>query len=134
MHGHTAFTDESVIVRLATIVAIWVATTTSTIAASQAPSVDCTKARGVIEQTICHDAELAVLDKQLQQAFTVTLAAMPAAAASAIRTGQRDWLGYRNECERPINAEGVSVCLKKRIEARIGRPGRSVETPPLVVA
>ncbi|CAE6846185.1 hypothetical protein R75461_07252 [Paraburkholderia nemoris] len=121
---HADFTDRKRNVKLTRFLAFLISTVVApAIASAQAPlpapSFDCAKERGVIEQAICRDPKLAALDKQLQQAFLTTLVAMPAEAASAIRAGERDWLGYRNECERPVNKEGISECLTRRITARI---------------
>lgn len=120
MLKHADFTDGKRTLKLTRLLALLVSTVAApAIACTQAPSLDCTKERGVIEQTICRNVKLMALDKQLQRAFLTTLASMPAEAASAIRARERDWLGYRNECEQPVNKEGTSACLTRRIKARI---------------
>lgn len=86
---------------------------------AQTPSFECAAGKSAIERAICSDSSLAALDAKLQGAYQATLNAMPAEARPAIRAGQRDWLGYRDECVQPSNTEGVDKCLTSRLETRI---------------
>ncbi len=62
------------------------------------PTFDCTKAQGSIEELICGSAELAHLDRQLNTAYAVRLAAVTSAEKRNLRAEQRGWIKGRNEC------------------------------------
>jgi uncharacterized protein len=67
-------------------------------AAVGAPSFDCAKAQGDVEQLICRDATLAALDQQLADTYKAAVAKARDDMPGILRTEQRGWIGGRNEC------------------------------------
>jgi uncharacterized protein len=67
-------------------------------AATGAPSFDCAKAQGEVEQLICKDAALAALDQRLAETYKAAAAKARDDMPRVLRTEQRGWIGARNEC------------------------------------
>ncbi|GIU30030.1 MliC family protein [Shewanella schlegeliana] len=95
------------------------------------PSFDCTKAQGQVETLICHDVELAQLDRQMEQVFKAAVVNIPAAEQPKVT--QRGWIKGRNDCWK---AQDVRECTlysyqSRMIELQI--QGGLLEVPPAVV-
>jgi uncharacterized protein YecT (DUF1311 family) len=64
---------------------------------SDAPSFDCSRARGRVEKSVCADRELSVLDRQTAELFALALA--HSSDPGDIKREQRRWLRTRDDCE-----------------------------------
>ena len=62
--------------------------------AATAASFDCRQAKTPRETFVCSDAKLSALDGDLGHAYTALRAALSPAAASAVASDQREWLGW----------------------------------------
>lgn len=102
---------------LATLATSWlVGAAPPPVGASAAPSFDCTRARGAVEQLICSDAELAALDRRLAQIYTQAAArAAGGSGMSALRARQRRWIRTRNACE--VQAD-LHACVRASYDDR----------------
>ncbi len=91
-----------------------------------APSFDCKKAATPIEHTICGDAALARLDRQVAETYQVGLKnAYEAPAQEKLRQSQRDWLAKRNKtCGGPGD---IGSCLTKFYRDRLVTLNKPVE-------
>jgi uncharacterized protein len=77
--------------------------------AAQGPSFDCSKARSRIDKSICADALLSALDRQVNDLFAVALTQTD--DQGDIKKEQRRWLRTRDDCED-------SICVKNSYEQR----------------
>lgn len=77
---------------------------------ARAASFDCGKAATWVEQAICRDPDLSVLDERMAEAFRAARAG--AADPDALLGEQRRWLERRNGC-------GNTTCLHALYEARV---------------
>jgi uncharacterized protein YecT (DUF1311 family) len=73
-----------------------------------APTFDCAKAQGEVEQLICRDAALATLDQRLATAYKAATASAKGNLATRLREEQRGWVKARNECWK---AKGVETWI-----------------------
>ena len=64
----------------------------------QAPSIDCSKAKGQVEELICSDSELMILDVELARAYASVSAKSTGPVLKSLRANQRGWIKGRNEC------------------------------------
>ena len=96
------------------IAVAFVLSTTSLSLAS--PSFDYSKAAGEVEQLICRDQSLAMLDQELSEVFAGALENIPAAEHATTRTIQRGWIKGRNDCWK---AEDVRNCVEVSYQTRI---------------
>jgi uncharacterized protein len=62
------------------------------------PSFNCRAAAAPAEIAICGDAQLAALDNQLAQQFSLKAMALPVSATAAFKAAQARWLQARNAC------------------------------------
>lgn len=68
---------------------------------AQAASFDCSKASTPFEHAICDSAELSALDERLAKTYATAAGGLSETALDALRSGQRDWLGYAQQaCTR----------------------------------
>ena len=82
-----------------------------------AASFDCRKASSFIEKTICADAGLARLDRQVAEAYQVKLhIAYDAANKKQVLQSQRDWVALRN---RTCVGPSAGACLSKFYRDRL---------------
>ncbi len=101
-----------------------------------APSFDCAKASGWVEHTVCTQAALGDLDRELADRYAA--ARRNAADEAALRDGQRAWARGRAACEK--QADSVA-CLERHYRQRLtelgGRavlPGWAGEIPGALAA
>ncbi|GIU19140.1 MliC family protein [Shewanella sp. MBTL60-007] len=95
------------------------------------PSFDCTKAQGQVETLICHDGELAQLDRQMAQVYKAAVVNIP--AVEQPKAMQRGWIKGRNDCWK---AQDVRECTLQNYKGRIIElqiQGGLLEVPPAVV-
>lgn len=96
-----------------------------------APSFDCTQAQGQVETLICHDAELALLDRQMAKVYKAAMVNIP--ATEQPKASQRGWIKGRNECWK---AQDVRECVQYSYNSRIIElqiQGGLLDVPPTVV-
>lgn len=84
---------------------------------SYAAGFDCSKARTLVEETICSDSELSSLDDDLNEQYGNVLGhnnmTNNTATANRIKKEQKSWLlNIRNKCK-------TSTCLKKVYRKRV---------------
>lgn len=63
-----------------------------------APGLRCAGARSEVEQLVCRDADLAALDRRLNQVYQSAMAKAQGRMAAQLRGEQRGWIKGRNEC------------------------------------
>lgn len=85
---------------------------------AQAASFDCTRARSSVEQFICQDPELEVLDNSLDTAYRLYIS--DSKAASRRRAEQRRWLTQRDSCRD-------RDCVKDKYESRLTEIKRDLD-------
>lgn len=85
-----------------------------------APSFDCARAGGWVEHTVCAEAALGELDRQLAERYGAMSAASDAAAKGTLRDAQRAWARERGACE---HAGQPVACLEQRYRDRIAELG-----------
>ncbi len=73
---------------------------TSFLALAQGPSFDCSKAAGEVEQLICKDEQLSILDRKLAATYGEALKSQATPAPAWLAAEQRDWLKGRNDCSK----------------------------------
>ncbi|HEX9320569.1 MAG TPA: hypothetical protein VF913_00415 [Xanthobacteraceae bacterium] len=81
----------------------------------QGPSFDCKTDRGLVEQAICGDAELAARDLVLDDLFLKERDRLSGQARADLLEAQRIWVGKRNQCRDP----GMAACITQSYDARI---------------
>ena len=67
------------------------------VAAAPTPSFDCLRAQSPVEKTICQQAELAELDRQLNSAYWQFIKQLPNAQQETARQMQRNWIRAREQ-------------------------------------
>ncbi|MGH8601508.1 MAG: lysozyme inhibitor LprI family protein [Gammaproteobacteria bacterium] len=85
----------------------------------RAPSFDCSKTAGQVEESICSDPKLAALDVDLARLYAAASAKADGQELKTLRAYQRGWIKGRNECWKAI---GVSMreCVEASYRKRIG--------------
>ena len=78
------------------------------------PSFDCMKARGRIEKAICEEPSLSMLDRRLQEVYSLALT--QTSNPSDVKRAQRRWLDTRDDCKD-------SSCLLERYATRLDELG-----------
>ena len=81
-----------------------------------APSFDCAKAVGQVQQLVCKDAALAALDRKLAGAFAKAMKAWPPDIAAEQRAIQRGWIKGRDDCWK---SSDVRTCVDLEYKTRI---------------
>ncbi len=76
------------------------------VAAAEAagPSFDCARAEGTVQQLICKDAGLAVLDRKLDAAYKAAVAKAKGPVLGLLKSEQRGWIKGRDECWKATKA------------------------------
>lgn len=80
------------------------------------PAYDCGEATGQVEQLICTDANLAVMDRQLAEVYRTALVKLPEDELPLLKAEQRGWIKGRNECWK---ADQIYDCVKLEYQTRI---------------
>ena len=62
------------------------------------PSFDCRRASTIVEHEICRKDQLATFDRHIAALYTQALGLITAADADALRTDQRLWLKFPDDC------------------------------------
>lgn len=83
---------------------------------SLAPSFDCSKASGKVEQTICSDSSLAALDRKLDTLYKQALISYPEDEIKTLKAYQRGWIKGRNDCWKATDLE---TCVRSEYDTRI---------------
>ena len=128
---------------LAQILALGLILSLATPAAAQddmaRPSFDCAAATQPVETLICADAELAVLDVELAQAYRARLAASADDAQAVLRLEQRAWNRDRGavcgvDAGPAIQVDDAIGCLialyRARLQALAPAAASLVQAPP----
>ncbi len=80
------------------------------------PAFDCSKASGEVEQLICADESLQVLDRKLARTWAKATETWPAEVTTEQRAMQRGWIKGRNDCWK---AEDVKDCVTFAYDSRL---------------
>jgi uncharacterized protein len=75
---------------------------------AQGPAFDCSKAQGEVETLICKDADLAKLDRTLDEVYKASVKKAGGGAPARLRAEQRGFISGRNECWK---ARGAPMSL-----------------------
>jgi uncharacterized protein len=81
-----------------------------------APSFDCAKAAGTVEELVCHDSELAALDRRMAEVYAQAQKEWPENVAAEQRALQRGWIKGRNDCWK---AKNVKECVMTSYQQRV---------------
>ncbi|MGI2258762.1 MliC family protein [Shewanella sp. GXUN23E] len=84
--------------------------------ASAAPSYDCNKADGQVEQTICQTPELQRLDNKLHEVYQAALKQVSGEEKSLMKAFQRGWIKGRNDCWK---SDKLGQCVEDNYKTRI---------------
>lgn len=84
--------------------------------ALQETSYDCSHADGSVEETICHNAELAGLDLELAALYKTATQTFPPEDLKMLKAYQRGWIKGRNDCWK---ANVLVDCVRSEYESRI---------------
>lgn len=91
-----------------------------------APSFDCAKARpGSIDQVICKDRELAILDRMMGLDYERAKLQTPPVEAANLLREQREFIANRNKCMK--RREDRQACIAFAYESRIARLGEWID-------
>ena len=90
------------------------------------PSFDCAKARpGSIDQVICKDRELSILDRTMGLDYERAKLQTPPVEAANLLREQRAFIANRNKCmKRPADRQ---ACIAFAYESRIERLGEWID-------
>jgi uncharacterized protein len=107
---------------------------TQHLAATGPASFDCKKvAEGSIEALVCHDAELATLDRQLSTVFKQAVKKPLMNIPRVLKAEQRGWIKGRNDCwKSQDNRQCVKDAYQQRISELQARYQLIVGTGPIV--
>ena len=84
--------------RLIPLILMSCAITLPAVVHAQGPTFDCAKVQGEVEQLICRDTSLTMLDHTLKQAYKAAMAKAKGRLAAQLRAEQRGWIKGRNDC------------------------------------
>ena len=91
-----------------------------------APSFDCAKARkGTIDQVICKDPELAILDRTMGLDYERAKLQTPPVEAANLLREQREFIANRNKCMK--RRADRQACIAFAYESRIERLGEWID-------
>lgn len=93
---------------------VW--TCTPAVVLAEGPAFDCEKAEGEVEELICGDGDLAVLDRGLDEVFKAAMAAVDEDQQKLLRAEQRGWIKGRNDCWKEGSVRG---CVEANYRFRI---------------
>lgn len=95
---------------------LWLSLLWAGSAAAQAPSFNCSAARGIIETLICQDPGLAALDRQMAEVYAAAEAKAHNEFPFVLKPEQRAWTKERNACwTSDERGECVSTAYRLRI-------------------
>lgn len=78
-------------------------------ARAAAPSFDCKKAEGQVQELVCGDAQLSALDRETMRLFMLAQDSKPKGGdRKTLAAGQRDWMKARDQC---ANATETRDCV-----------------------
>lgn len=90
------------------------------------PSFDCAKARlGTIDQVICKDRELAILDRMMGLDYERAKLQTPPVEAANLLREQGEFIANRNKCMK--RREDRQACIAFAYESRIARLGEWID-------
>jgi uncharacterized protein len=82
-------------------------------------SIDCGRAQGVVETTICGEPELLAADRATEQLFAAVRIDALGVGPSAEPDAQRKWLAERDQaCASKVSSE-IKACLRQAFDARL---------------
>lgn len=91
-----------------------------------APSFDCAKARkGTIDQVICQDRELSILDRTMGLDYERAKLQTPPVEAANLLREQREFIANRNKCMK--RRADRQACIAFAYESRIERLGEWID-------
>lgn len=91
-----------------------------------APSFDCAKARkGTIDQVICQDRELSILDRTMGLDYERAKLQTPPVETANLLREQREFIANRNKCMK--RREDRQACIAFAYESRIERLGEWID-------
>jgi uncharacterized protein len=91
-----------------------------------APSFDCAKARqGSIDQVICADRELSILDRTMGLDYERAKLQTPPVEAAKLLREQREFIANRNKCMK--RRADRQACIAFAYESRIQRLGEWID-------
>ena len=107
-------------------------------AAAGQPSFDCLKATQPVERLICADGGLALMDRQMTEAYTKKRASLDAAGSAALVRDQREWVKRRAAaCPVPSATDitspmlwQASPCLARLYRDRLAALGVTAAPEP----
>ncbi len=85
-------------------------------ASTIAPGFACAEASGTVEELICSDSELALLDRQLNYLYQQATRAVSADELPTFRALQRGWISGRNACWQE---DDVAACVESETQRRL---------------
>lgn len=85
-------------------------------ALAQGPAFDCSKATGEVEQLICKDEQLSMLDRKLATIYGEALKNQATPVPAWLAAEQRDWLKGRNDCSKSAD---MRPCVETEYTTRI---------------
>ncbi len=81
-----------------------------------APSLDCAKAVGGVDEAVCKDPALGALDTKLVDVYAASSKAATAEQKNRLAADQQQWLAMREACNKETDRKG---CVKERYTRRI---------------
>jgi uncharacterized protein len=81
-----------------------------------APSLDCAKAVGSVDEVVCKDPALGALDTKLVDVYAASSKAATAEQKNRLAADQQQWLVMREACNKATDRNG---CVKERYTRRI---------------
>ena len=86
-------------------------------ALAASPSFNCDEAIHEAEQFICKDAELARLDRSMNELYAEVLASLPASERKRLKAEQRGWVKGRDDCWKSSDMRGcIADSYRDRID------------------
>jgi uncharacterized protein len=87
--------------------------------AAPGPGIDCGRAQGVVETTICGDSDLIAADRTTAQLFAAVRIDALGVGPSAEPDAQRKWLAERDQaCATKASSE-IKACLRQEFDSRL---------------
>lgn len=81
-----------------------------------APSFDCAKATGSVQEAICENPDLAALDRRLDAVYRKALETFPDDEQKELKAYQRGWIKGRDDCWK---ADAMKACVTGEYQRRI---------------
>jgi uncharacterized protein len=86
-------------------------------AAADGPAFDCRKAQGDVQALICKDADLAALDRKMDEVYRGAFSKAKK-ERKALRAEQDAWTRTRDECSK--DGDAMQACVGRAYQSRIG--------------